>query len=209
MSSSKYDNEFKSLVINQGIDKKMKKLHRELCFLNKHVRVITNDGEILDNNRLSNYEILLKLRDNPKLDCAFRLNNSQYQKAKRVKDKINDLVLSKNAIFLTLTFNNKILSKTSSDTRRQYVRKFLKLCSKRYVANIDFGAENGREHYHAVVDTDINLAYWHRYGAIKAERVRNTCDDLKRVSKYVSKLTNHALKVKGLQPRLIYSRNLG
>lgn len=207
MGSSKYDNDFKSFVLSQGLHRKTKQIHKHLCFTNNEVRIFTDYGEILDNRKMSNYQIMSTLKALPTFDCAFRLNDSEYKKAKRVQKKINDLVISKNAIFLTLTFNDKVLSSTSFQTRRKYVARFLKSNCERYVANVDFGSKNGREHYHAVVDTDINLAYWHRYGAINAERVRNTNDDVKRVSKYVAKLTNHALKNKQEQVRLIYSRN--
>lgn len=141
------------------------------------------------------------------IDCADRLNESKYRKSKKVRDKISKLVLSDNAIFITLTFNDNTLSKTSVLTRRRYVARYLKQNCKEYVANIDFGGLNGREHYHAVVSKDIDFKKWHKFGAINAERVRPLEDSPKRISRYITKLTNHALKVGAIAPRLIYSRN--
>lgn len=70
-----------------------------------------------------------------------RLNESKKRKASKVKDKIHELVMNNNAIFITLTFNNDTLAKTSAITRRRYVARYLKANCDKYVANIDFGAK--------------------------------------------------------------------
>lgn len=209
MSKAKYDNHFKQRVLLQNIDKKVAEVRR--LNINKTIRHHLIDRET--GERLTYYDVnafeaqAKKYRKGfNEIDCAIRLNDSKYRKAKKVRDKIEKLVESGNAIFVTLTFTDITLQNTTIETRRRYVSRYLKANAKNYVANIDFGAQNGREHYHAVVDKDINFNDWYKYGAIKVERVRSTTGDLFRVSKYVTKLTNHALKVEGLQPRLIYSR---
>ena len=78
-----------------------------------------------------------------------------------------------------------------------------------YVANIDFGAQNHREHYHAVIQCKkIDASSWHKYGAIFIEKVRNNGigHDCERLSKYVSKLSNHAIKETTKRCSLLYSR---
>jgi len=118
-------------------------------------------------------------------------------------------LLNGDCLFLTLTFNDNTLNQTSAETRRKYVRRYLKQFNCAYVANIDFGSENGREHYHAVINTSrIDLALWRSYGNINVERVRNKSIELNktRLSKYISKLSNHAIKETTRRCCLIYSR---
>ena len=127
----------------------------------------------------------------------------------RVKKRIQNYVLTGKAIFLTLTFTDDTLNKTNQKTRCRYVKKFLSEECKAYVANIDFGSKNGREHYHAVIlpESDmIDYSKW-SYGAINGKRIHNTEKDLKKVAKYITKLTSHAVKeTTGYGQRIIYSR---
>lgn len=152
---------------------------------------------------------------------AERINYAFYKRVKRLKSKITAMLNSGKCLFLTLTFTDETLDKTTAETRRQYVRKYLKQFEVPYIANIDFGVkdaytdDNGnerqgtkREHYHAVIQTDrIDLSEWHKYGAIKLEKIRATQNDNIRLAKYVSKLTNHAIKETTKRACLIYSRD--
>lgn len=207
MGKSKYDNFYKSFILENHIDKevsiKLKQLYRDYF-----VKVLTPEGIIRSMCFNPDYDTEIRtMKKNAMYDCAMRLLESKKRKAKKVKDKIKDLVMTDNAIFLTLTFNNDTLENTSFETRRRYIARYLKANSTKYVANVDFGGLKGREHYHAVVDREIAFKDWHKYGAIKAERVNTQYVDSERVSRYVAKLSNHALKVKGDVPRLIYSRD--
>lgn len=207
MSASKYDNAFKQFVLLEGIDKKVADNKRQEY--KKSVEKVIDDNGIVETIMVNGcyYDYIEYCKNVPMLDCALRLNESKYRKAKKVRDKISELVLSGNAIFITLTFTDDTLAKTSVLTRRRYVARYLKANCKNYVANIDFGGKKGREHYHALVDNDIDFTAWHKFGAIKVERVKTSESDLKRVALYVSKLTNHALKLGETAPRLIYSRS--
>lgn len=209
MSQSKYDNAFKQKTLLKGIDKQVAliKLHSYKETIKQYY--FDSDGELITYMPINSYEEMIrKYKDGYNyIDCAERLNESKYRKAKKVRDKITKLVLSNSAIFITLTFNDKTLSKTTPETRRRYVARYLKENCKEYVANIDFGGLNGREHYHAIVSKELNLKEWHKYGAIQIEKVRNCDDSYKRLSKYITKLTFHALKLGAIAPRLIYSRN--
>ena len=151
---------------------------------------------------------------------AEKINYAFYKRVKRLKEKINTMLLNDKCLFLTLTFNNETLENTSAETRRQYVRKYLKEFNVPYIANIDFGSDEAyiddygnertgtkREHYHAVIQCDkIDLEQWHKYGAIKFEHIRARKNDNVRLAKYVSKLTNHAIKETTKRASLIYSR---
>lgn len=142
------------------------------------------------------------------VSVAMALNSAKRKRKIRVFDRIGELIKTGHCLFLTLTFKNEVLASTSEETRRKYVRRYLKAQGDVYVANIDFGGERGREHYHAVIAVDqVDLKAWHKYGAIKALRVPPSGTDAERVTKYVAKLSNHALKLTcGVAPRLIYSR---
>lgn len=210
MGVSKYKNDFKLKVINLGIDKKVKRLKRQA--FNKSLRIpcyqigFNNEtGEI--ELKLSPFlELMKKISNDDYLDCGNRLNDSQYKKAKRVKEKVQELVNSGSALFITLTFKTDVLAKTSALTRRRYVQRYLKANCNKYVANVDYGAKNRREHYHAIVDKDINLKDWHKLGAINIRHIHSSPNDLKKVSLYITKLSAHALKEANLFTRLIYSR---
>lgn len=139
---------------------------------------------------------------------AERVYDANKHQVSRVKKRIVQmLTTSKHCVFLTLTFRDDVLASTTSETRRQYVRKFLKQYSNHYVANIDYGGKNGREHYHAVVDERIDPNSW-VYGNLDVKKVRYNPESKSpvKLAKYVAKLTNHAIKETTKRCHLIYSR---
>jgi hypothetical protein len=136
---------------------------------------------------------------------AERINLAYYARVKRLKDRIADMLCEGTCYFLTLTFSDDVLENTSEATRRRYVTRFLKSLSDTYVANIDFGSQNGREHYHAVVLTDSpSMEGWDRLGFSNAKKIGSE-EDFTPVAKYISKLTNHAVKATTKGTRAIYS----
>lgn len=163
------------------------------------------------------YNDKLKDYSSKEIKEAEKVNYASYKRTKRLKDKIYDMLKNKNAIFLTLTFKDSVLNSTTESTRKDYVRKFLKSQCSCYVANIDYGKKNEREHYHALViplnDIIDGTSYREKCGSIDFERVwhkKNENDFEKsavRIAKYVNKLTNHAIKETTKQSRIIYSRN--
>lgn len=136
---------------------------------------------------------------------AERINLAYYARVKRLKDRIACMLSEGMCYFLTLTFSDVTLNKTSQQTRRKYVTRFLRSQSDTYVANIDYGAQNGREHYHAVIQSDsVNMSLWDCYGFSNAKIIGSE-DDYTPVAKYISKLTNHAIKATTQGCRAIYS----
>lgn len=191
MGKSKYSNEFKVDCIVGGtvdyVNRELKKMYKSL------------DGEAFL------YWCDLVSREAP-IDCSMRLLESKYRKYARAREHIKDIVLNGNAIFITLTFTDEVLKKTTPSTRRRYVARYLKSQSDLYVANIDYSPSKQREHYHAVVSGRIDMAPWtSKYGYVWTEQVRTHDFDYKRVARYVAKLTSHAFKVNST--RLIYSRD--
>ena len=138
-------------------------------------------------------------------ECG-RISHAHCNRVVRLKKRIADMVLLSPCLFLTFTFNDYSLSHNTADSRKQAVRRFLNDLNVPYVANIDFGKKNHREHYHAVVAIErIDYKSW-KYGAINGQTIRNHTDDIKKLAKYVAKLTNHAIKETVKRNAIIYSR---
>lgn len=139
---------------------------------------------------------------------VIRLNNAYYARKRRLQLHVNKMFSKGICLFLTLTFRDDVLESTSFKTRRQYVHRFLKSLSSSYVANIDFGDLKEREHYHAIVLLDrYKVGSW-KYGYDYVEVCNSTILDEVRLSKYVSKLTNHAYKKSGRRYSIIYSKSI-
>lgn len=162
---------------------------------------------------------------------AEKINLARYKRVSRLRKRINSILHNNEFVqFLTLTFSDDTLAKTSPETRRKYVQRFLTELKCDYVANVDFGAKNGREHYHAVIGDICNEKEWTKYGFINSlwvkigdERLRKIPkryaamseeeiqkrmeeDNEKRLAKYVAKLTNHAIKETTKRSVILYSK---
>lgn len=109
-------------------------------------------------------------------------------------------------IFGTLTFNDEILERTSKETRRRYVSRFLNDNSIHYVANIDYGKLNDREHYHfiALLDHKIDKNLW-VYGFTWFTKIKKNTS-LRNRKNYLLKLTNHTYKDSTKQEKIIADR---
>jgi len=124
----------------------------------------------------------------------------------RIKERLIPMLTSNaSVLFLTLTFDDAHLpTKENEQQTESYVNDFFNshpwVIS--YVANTDYGKENGRFHWHAVVLTEKNLSFepW-IYGTVDFERVRKSSVPL-RLSRYLVMLKHHAVKV--LNPQMIY-----
>ena len=139
-------------------------------------------------------------------DKTSNLNHARYKRKQRIQNKIEKLVLDGNSSFITLTFTDTVIAKTSEITRRRYVARWCKENSDFYVANIDYGDLRHREHFHAVLRVGTYTSW--NYGFMSKKQIRSKSKDLNKVSKYVSKLTNHAIKKSGQLKRIIYSKNI-
>lgn len=178
-----------------------------LHFLKEHLDVFPDDL-IAEMEALSD-TVSFILSDESMLPIwreAERINLAYYKRVQRLKTRIASMLRKGSCFFLTLTFSDSALARTSASTRRQNVTRFCDSISDDYVANIDFGSENGREHYHAVVlANNVDCSSWDIYGFSKAEKIASA-DDFTPLAKYISKLTNHAVKATTNGCRAIYSR---
>lgn len=224
---------FKSDVLQSGLPQRVNQI--EKVFYAR--MLLETTGEII--HTTLDYDTAQKewcflLQNYPnELKEAQRINSARYKRVSRLRSYISRLLRESNTvIFVTLTFSDETLSKTSEDTRRQKVRRYLSQFSDNYVANKDFGGQKGREHYHAVIDCEIDLEQWKKNGHILAEYVKApndvktakkppkrykdlpldeqrrlmSIDDEKRLSKYIAKLTNHAIKETCKGSHIIYGR---
>ena len=145
---------------------------------------------------------------------AFLLGRSNRRKRAYLRERINKIIedadnTSQNVYFLTFTFSDNLLDKTIASYRRKKIQRFLLKNCRHYVANIDYGKENEREHYHAVVSCDniqeIVKEYAKTFNSyIKVKKLRKS---VKKIAEYIIKLTNHALKETTENNNLIYDRN--
>lgn len=136
-----------------------------------------------------------------------KILHASFQRGTRLYHRVESILFSSESLFLTLTFTDETLASTCADTRKQYVRRYLKSLGAPYVANIDYGGKNGREHYHAIVGVpSVDYKLWHEYGAIKGEKIVVRADKGRSLGKYISKLSNHAIKATARCCKVIYSR---
>lgn len=154
---------------------------------------------------------------------AENLNGAKYAKSRRLWKKVKKMLENGKCYFLTLTFLDADLSHSTFKERRRWVTEYLKSQTDYYIANIDFGEKNGREHYHAIIRIDEfngdNAKQWseHHREFLKEKDKRNLdfkkCyssseTSAKKMAKYVTKLTSHALKDTNISNRVIYSRKI-
>lgn len=199
----------KSEVMRLGLPNELRKISKAKYAL----KVLNETGEVLNCGRyttnpvnaLIDEQFYYKTYGFEKCHEAEKINYSQYKRVKRLKDKIAFMLNKGKCIFLTFTFTDEVFSKTNENTRRQKVRRFLSSYNCDYVANKDYGAKKGREHYHALIQTDkVNYADYN-YGALNGQIVASISDNIK-LAKYIAKLTNHAIKETCKGSRIIYNK---
>lgn len=213
---SKPDYAFKSKIFNEHSDllkRQNKASYKDYC-----KRVYEQDGILLYGLKNEQYKDI-ESNDDLYVECCFngmskeyleceKINKAYYARLKRLKDRVKDILTSGPCLFLTLTFNDDALERTNALTRRRQVQRYLKSYNAKYVGNVDYGKKNHREHYHALISiSKVDHEPWQTYGNIDFERVRlrSECDSVK-LSKYINKLSNHAIKETTKRSALMYSR---
>lgn len=145
------------------------------------------------------------------VSVASRIVEAYRSRLKRLRHRIAYYLSLGPCLFVTLTFTDQVLGCTTYDTRKSYVRRWCKSVSSCYVANVDYGRQSEREHYHAVILSDgVDYASW-KYGIINFERVRvSSYKDWRtsgsKLSRYTAKLALHSLKDSTNHASVIYSR---
>lgn len=196
-------NELKKFVVENG-------LYQRYASARKRTYLI-GIGETIEGETLNDFECFLSA----KYGCQWfdivseceRIGNSSRQRFKRLRERVSALISKGDCLFLTMTFNDNVLSNTDKKGREKLVYQFLKGFGCDFIANIDFGGLNGREHYHAVIQcSTIDYTLWHCFGAVKGEKVRLRGNNGYKIAKYIDKLALHALKDTTYRNRMLYSR---
>lgn len=209
---AKIDYEHKSRVLKTGLCKRIN-------YIDKRTYLNDINGIIKDNDLDNQYFNLLLEYDYKDICEARKINKATYQRLKRLKERIKDM-LQYDCVFITLNFSDKTLKETNEGTRRKIITRYLKSFNCPYVANKDYGSDKEykdrkgnirkgtkREHYHALVQIDyMSKKEWSKYGQLWREKVKVCTSSEIRLSKYISKLTNHAIKESTKRSALIYSR---
>lgn len=210
------DYEFKSKVLELDSETDIIKIYSQVSYTLYYYSLFGHQHALLHNKPLPAMSFENAVAFETYFLCRYRkewleagkIFHAHCQRTKRLRGKMHYLLNNYNCSFLTLTFNDDFLQRTSAPTRRQYVSRFLNSLDCPYVGNLDFGKKNGREHYHAVVacvPTDYQMSSY-MAGFFKNEIVRDTVDDEVRLAKYVAKLSNHAIKETTKRSALLYSR---
>lgn len=199
------DYAFKSEVLKQGFCEVQRGVSRAIFLYDRatpenHCEHNFEDAVSINSSFLTlNEEMTKKWKE------AEKINHAWYERKKRLETRIGNMLKKGTCLFVTLTFTDSVLQTTSFETRRRYISRFFKTLNCQYVANVDFGKENGREHYHAITLCDHIDNKLYNYGAINFKKIKQTSDVVK-LAKYVSKLANHAIKETTRRNALLYSR---
>lgn len=201
-------------------------LYARFKICNKKRYLINNtnyqQGLTIEQNSFDRYYLLETFKSGNTGDLEYeylreaqRELNAEKARKKRLNKRIKDYFdyANKHAImayFLTLTFDDDTLLNTNEKTRHRYIKDFMHNHFKFYLANVDYGELNEREHYHAIVlcDSDIHdILVKYKYGFTHFEKCRISEVDAVRTSTYITKFTNHATKSTTYQNRVIYSES--
>ena len=138
--------------------------------------------------------------------------SSRYQKISRIKKRFIYLIARyKRLYFITFTFDDKHID-LCDRSRKDLIKSSLYSFSPdiKYICNIDYGKINERLHYHCIVATndygDLKTHLENVYPSFTyTEEIRLSKSDIKRTSKYINKLSNHAIKDSTRRSRVLYN----
>lgn len=141
-----------------------------------------------------------------------RILSARYMKVSRIKKRIVYLLCRhKYNYFCTFTFDNNNILKCDR-TKRDMIKKALYDFDNniKFILNIDYGKKTEREHYHAIVSTNcacnLDMFLHLRYeNFCLAKKITINQLGVKKLSKYINKLSNHATKESTKRSRLYYN----
>lgn len=158
-------------------------------------------------DRIEESELIKSSFSQDELVACYQLNHAKYNRKVRIKTYIELMLQNFNKVyFITLTFSDKYMS-SNDETKRKYVTRCLKSLTPYYIANVDYGKEFGRLHYHAITTEPLTEDLW-KYGFINCQKIRNSPKDAEKVAKYCVKFSNHALKDTNKTQKCLYSKSL-
>lgn len=168
--------------------------------------------EVINYNkyRLRCYKSQIPLRfEDSRLE---RILKNRYNKISRIKKRFVYLIHTyKYHYFCTFTFDDETITKCDRTKRDLIKSSLLSFDSDiKYILNIDYGKKTEREHYHCIVGTNVkgNLREHldREYPCrISCDFIDCSTDDIKRLSKYINKLSNHCIKDSTKGKRLVFN----
>ena len=143
-----------------------------------------------------------------------KIINARYCKISRIKKRVVFLITHFDYLyFCTFTFGDSYINKCDR-TKRDLIKNTLNSFSSdiHYVLNVDYGKKNEREHYHCLVATNnnSNLRKYLKTNYpffTSCDSINTSSDDVKRLTKYINKLSNHCTKDTTLNKRIVYNFN--
>lgn len=139
-----------------------------------------------------------------------RILSARYMKVSRVKKHLIYLLCRFRYIwFCTFTFDDYYINKCDR-TKRDLIKNVINSRDFKYILNVDYGKKTEREHYHCIIATndslDLNNYLQDNYSCFCSALLCNTTiDDVKRLTKYINKLTNHCIKATTKKQRIYYN----
>lgn len=213
--------EYKSNCLKDGTYAELCELKRiAFSFYQGNVDQATYDTVLND---------FLEHHSQEEINATNKIWESTRKRSKRLRSKFEKFARLGFVYFVTLTFRDDVFENTSAETRRKYVSRTLSSKDIYYVANVDYGEKNGREHYHAVICTkepisdkyikigklfylksDFLSDWENKYGfvCIQGPVISKDNNDNLKIAKYLSKVSNHALKETAVRETMLYNRKL-
>ena len=141
-----------------------------------------------------------------------RMLSARYMKVSRLKRRFVYLCCTyKYLYFVTFTFDDYYLNK-SDKTHKRLIKDSLLSFDNNYkiILNADYGSKNERLHFHAIVGTNkknnLDKHLKDNYPCFtKTERIYISNESISKLSKYINKLSNHAVKDTTQKSRLFYN----
>lgn len=171
--------------------------------------VLLND--LIEYNKYRRYCFINNIDFVPDLNLERKLK-ARYMKVSRIKKRLIYLLTRYDFIyFVTFTFDDKLINRCDR-TKRDLIKSSLLSFDEhiKFILNIDYGKKTEREHYHCIcatnngscLGTHLNNTY---PSFTKTELCHKKSSDLKRLSKYINKLTNHSLKDSTRNKRIYFN----
>lgn len=136
---------------------------------------------------------------------------------RRCKSRVTEIIQAGHCYFITATIDEVHYGLSTEHLLKQLKRALNRMSATQYLINTDWGTKNGRLHFHVIASFPNTLILYQKngtnytylppytYGLVHCEIIsQGTDDEAKSLSKYVTKVYNHAHKQKA--GVIIYSR---
>lgn len=168
-------------------------------------------AKVIDYNKYRRYCFNNQIKFEQNLEYE-RILKARYMKIGRIKKRFLYLFCRYEYLyFVTFTFDDKNLKK-SDRFKKDMIKNSLYNFDDdiKYILNVDYSPVDDREHYHGIVATNcscnfINYLMLAYPNIAYTELIRLDKKSLIKVSKYINKLSNHAVKACTKNKRVLYN----